>query len=131
MERLDPRNRLLAKSTARLWLRHPREVVELKNSVIGYGPGKDLEALLVTAADWAKPGFAQQKMRTDGRFRTRAVLLVLTPPAVPAMEIVERLPVPAVQRFEFTEEFVMTGMVAPSAFETCISHLSCFRFCFV
>ena len=88
---------------------------ELYNAPIQNRFRVDFETVFSSNAHRLEPYFIFDKHGRKCGFRAQTILRLLAPPAMPPMKIINSLPIPGVQTFEFEEQFVVTGMVTPAA----------------
>ena len=98
-------------------LRRSSRLIQTHNAKIHGRSRIDFDSVNTVKLYRLVPGFVFYEHRTVDGFAASAVLLLLPPPTVPTMEVVERLPIPLVKILQFEKQAVVTGMKTPAGLE--------------
>ena len=98
-------------------LRRSSRLVQAHDAKINDRSGIDFDAVYTVKLYRLVPGFVSYEHRTVDGLAALSVLLLLPPPTVPTMEVVERLPIPLVKILQFEKQAVVAGMKTPTGLE--------------
>lgn len=118
---LDPPYSVSVKWIDGINLRNASTLVQIHDAKVHDGLRIDLKTVNTMSLHRFVPRLIVDDDRTKGRLLAYSVFLLLPPPAMPTVEVVECLPIPLVKEFEFEIQAVVTGMKAPAALE--LSHV--------